>query len=245
MALTIKEADEMISASIRNNVKLGIVHDRLFASTTMRMKSMIKEGAIGNLLGVQIRHGFSPQDPCLIDKKNWKHKLPGGILSDPLPHSLYLAREFLGDIEPIAVCPGKLGHLEHVRFDEVRIILEGENGTGTILLSYNSNWPEVATIDIFGTKMDLHGNCFNGIITKCGGSLSHPLRALQNLNQMFQILTSTVSTGVRVISGKHGAHRLLINEFIQTIQNGTKPPITAEDGREVLRIWERITSQMA
>jgi len=35
-----------------------------------------------------------------------------------------------------------------------------------------------------------------------------------------------------------------IKKFMESIQNGTEPPVTAEDGREVLRVWEKITSQM-
>jgi len=35
-----------------------------------------------------------------------------------------------------------------------------------------------------------------------------------------------------------------IRKFMESIQNGTEPPVTAEDGREVLRVLEKITSQM-
>jgi len=31
---------------------------------------------------------------------------------------------------------------------------------------------------------------------------------------------------------------------MNSIQKVTEPPVTAEDGREVLRVWEKITSQM-
>ncbi len=248
IALTTNEADEMKGASTKNRVKLGVVHDMLFGLVMMRIKSMVKKGIMGDLVGVEIKQGYPPQDfPIISDPTHWWHKLPGGVFGDALPHPIYLAREFLGELEPVAVHVKKLGHFDHMRFDEVRIILEGRSGVATIISS--CNWPSLMMIDIFGTKMNLHGDLYSSVVTTYQarsdmGKVDPASRAIANIIQSAQILMSTASTAVRVILGEGGGHRLLINKFIESMQNGTEPPVTAEDGRQTLRLLEKITSQM-
>jgi len=243
MALTTGEADEMIGASERNGLKLGVVHDMLFGLAMMKIKAMVKAGAIGQVLGVCIKHSF-PQHafPNIQDRTHWWHKLPGGVYGDTLAHPLYLTREFLGDVEPVVVHTNKIGHLEHLPFDEVQIALEGKNSVGTIISS--CNWLPLLTIDVFGTKMNLRGDLYNAIVLQLRERDSLVSRALENLNQSFQILAGLTSNGIKVILGQHGGHRLLINEFIQSVQNGAEPPVTAQDGREVVRVMKKITDRM-
>jgi len=243
LALTTEEADEMISAAERNAVKLGVVHDMLFGLAIMRIKSIVRSGAVGQVIGVCIEHGFPRQYlPIIQDKTHWWHKLPGGIFGDTLPHPVYLTREFLGDLEPAVVHTNKIGHLEHLPFDEVQIVLENKNGVGTIVSS--CNWPALMTISIFGTKMNLRGDIYNATVLQLREREGLASHALENVNQSFQILGGLASSGIRTMLGKYGGHRLLIDEFIRSVQNGTEPPVTAQDGREVVRLMKKITDRM-
>lgn len=249
IAMNTSDADEMIRVSLREGVKLGVVHDMLFALPVMKIKAMVKKGMVGDVVGVEIKQSFPPQDfPIIADPSHWWHKLPGGVFGDSLPHPIYLAREFLGELELVAVHARKLGHLDHLPFDELRIILEGKSGVATIISSCNS--PSLMMIDVFGTKMNLHGDLYSSIVTTYQarsdmGKVSPASRAMANIIQSTQILMSTASTAVRVLLGKRGGHRSLINQFVESIQNGQEPPVTAEDGRQTLKLLERITSQMA
>ncbi|HEX76726.1 MAG TPA: Gfo/Idh/MocA family oxidoreductase [Dehalococcoidia bacterium] len=248
IALTTEQATEMIQTSIKNNVKLCVVHDMLFGLAMMKIKSMVNKGIVGNLVGVEVKQSFPPQDfPIIADETHWWHKLPGGVFGDALPHPIYLAREFLGELEPIMVHTRKLGHLEHMPFDEVEIILEGQSGAATIISS--CNWPSLMMIDIFGTKMNIHGDLYSSIVTTYKarsnmGKVVPTERAMANIIQSTQILTSTMSTTLQVIFGKQGGHRSLINKFINSIRSGWEPPVTMENGKQTLRLLEKITSQM-
>ncbi|MCK4823043.1 hypothetical protein KA005_45195, partial [bacterium] len=72
-----------------------------------------------------------------------------------------------------------------------------------------------------------------------------PSRALENLNQGFSILANTIFATLSVLSGKfHWGHYNLIQRFIESIQNDTEPPVTGEEGREVVRVLEKITAQI-
>ena len=104
-------------------------------------------------------------------------------------------------------------------------------------------------IDIFGTKKSIHANLHNSVVITYGGKTDMgkgiaSLYARENLQRSFRILADTFAGGVNFIQGKHRGIPTGIRKFMESIQNGTEPPVTAEDGREVLRVWEKITSQM-
>lgn len=70
------------------------------------------------------------------------------------------------------------------------------------------------------------------------------LYARENISRSFWILTDTLVAGVNFIQGRQRGISIPIRKFMESVENGTDPPVTAEDGREVLRVWEKITSQM-
>lgn len=245
MAFSVKEADEMMAASKRNHVKLCVVHNKLFEPVLMKARAMVNEGSIGDLVGIDIKD-LSEAVALIANKDHWCHKLPGGILGEALPHPIYLAVAFLGNLEPVAVHTRKFSSYDWVVADEIRMILEGEKGVGAITFSCNSPKKDKVIIDIFGTERNLRIDLFNSVMTSYGvGGSSRPSRGLENLSQTFQLLTSTASAVVNVISGRfHCGHRTLIQRFIESIQNDTEPPVTMEEGREVVRVLEKITAQI-
>jgi predicted dehydrogenase len=245
MALTCGEADEMIRASERNGVKLCVAHNKLFQPVIRKAVSLIREGIIGDLTGVDLRDGRPRDSHGFMNKEHWYHKLPGGVFSEDLPHPLYLATALLGHLEPVAIYTRKLSSYDWVVADEARIILEGEKGTATITAS--CNWPKVAaTVDIFGTRRNLHVDLHSSVLTRYGAGGGSPLwRALDNLSQGYQQVACTASSAINTVLGRrHSGHCVLIGKLIKAIQEDTPPPVTGEEGREVVRLLEKITSQI-
>jgi len=241
MALNVKEADEMIRVAQENRVKLCVAHDMLFGLVVMKIRDILKKGVLGNILRVEIKQLRPKHDVVFLNKNHWMHKLPGGIIiGDDLVHPIYLARCFLGDLEPIAIYNRKIGEVKHVSFDETQLILKGVEGRGDIITSYNFPRNEMI-IDILGTEMNLHGELFSSILFKYKAPETSILSRIPgNLSRSLQIISSTLYAGVKVISGNYGGHKILINKFVESILNDTEPPVTAEDGREVVRILEKV-----
>lgn len=248
MALNTAGADAMIEAAHRNKVKLSVNHQLLFTPTVQKMKSLVDKGVIGNLIRVEIVQSTPPQDyPAIADPNHWYHKLPGGIHADNLPHPIYLIREFLGNIEPIAVYPSKMGSLGHLRPDEIQIVIKGERGNGTIISS--CNYPSLWAVNVFGTKKNIYGDLNNSYVIvyegKSKAGMGIPtLYARENLSRSFQILSSTLSVAIKLMLGKHRGLPIAIAKFIESIQKDTPPPVTPTDGREVVRVWEKIISEL-
>lgn len=242
MAISYKEADCMIVASKRNRVKLCVAHNKLFQLMMRKALYLVSEDFIGDLIGLDYREGLPRDNNMLMNKYSWHHELPGGVFGEILPHPIYLATAFLGKLEPATVYTRKLGSHDWVIADEVRIIFGGEKGVGTVTVS--CNWPKgAATIDIFGTKRNLHVDIHGSLLTSYGlGGDSHFWRALDNLSQSYQQLACTASAAFRTVLGKQpSGHDILIWKFIEAIRDDTQPPVTGDEGREVVRVLEKVT----
>jgi len=245
MASSVKEADEMVSASKRNQAKLCVVHNMLFQSVVMKARSIISQGGIGDVTGLDIRFSMAGRNGALADKNHWCHRLPGGVFGEILPHPIYLSRAFLGHVEPLAVCKKKLSDYDWVVADELRVILEGDKGLATITSSHNWSRDTIA-FDIFGTRMSLRVDINNGVLIKYGRGTQNLLSiGWQNLGQSFQWLTGTASATLDVISRRyHSGTHTLIQRFTGSIQKAVEPPVTGQEGREVMRMYEEITAQI-
>ncbi len=249
IAHSLEEADSLVRAAQSRNLKLSVIHNMLFLPPLDKIKSSVRSGAIGEMVRVEIRHSSPPRDySAIADPRHWWHRLPGGCFGDVMPHPIYLARAFLGQIEVVDVYTSKLGHFEHLPIDEVQILVKGEKGLGTIIISLN--WPSLWHLDVYGTEGSLHGNLNNSYVVTGGGrtNMGRPLAktvATENLSRSLQIIGDSLSTGLRMVSGAHRGHFVQIRRFIESVQNGTDPPVTGEDAREVLRLWLEITSRIS
>jgi predicted dehydrogenase len=245
VALNLGEVDEIASAAQLNNVKVCQVHNKLFEPVMMKAHAVVNKGGIGDLVGIDITVLSLSAAAKLRNREHWCHSLPAGIFTETLPHPIYLAAAFLGNLEPVGTHTGKSSSYDWVVADEIRIILKGGKGMGAITCGCSSSKDKVI-LNIYGTKKNLRIDLWNSVITEYGvGTGTRPSRALENLGQSFSILASTVSTTLSVVSGKfHTGHYTLIRRFIQSIQNDTEPPVTLQEARDVIEVVEKITAQI-
>lgn len=245
MALSLEEADEMIVAAKANQAQLCVVHNELFLPVVIKARSMVSEGVVGEVVGISITDSLPRDSGLAINSEHWCHKLPGGIFGEMLPHPIYLAQAFLGRLEPVAVHSRKLGSYDWMVADELRVVLEGENGLATITESVN--WPDDFTVlDIFGTKKSLHVDVWGMALTRYAtAGESRFRRGCQNVEQSFQRLAGTASTTLSLISGRfRGGHFNLIQKFFESLQSGTEMPVTTEEARDTIRLYQAITAQI-
>jgi predicted dehydrogenase len=206
---------------------------------------MVDSGIVGKVTGIDIRDAWSKDNTKLTNREHWYHKLPGGFFGEMLPHSIYLAMSFLGNLEVVSVHTNKLTSRDWIAADELRVLFEGENGLGNVALS--CNWPKgECTIDIFGTRRNLHFRLHSAVLTKYGsGGETRLWRGLDNLSQSYQYMVGTASAALNKILGRrHSGHHTLISRFIESVRDNTEPPVTGEEGREVVRQMEFIVARM-
>ena len=246
MALSTKDTDEMIKASQSNHVKLCVVHNALFMPVILKAKSMISNGELGEVTGISIKDSWPKDNPYLRNKDHWYHKLPCGVFGEMLPHPIYLARAFIGLAEPEAVYARKFSSFEWVAADELRVILNGKKGIGT--LTESCNWSKDSMLlDIFGTRMNLYVNLNGGILVKYNsiGGESRAGHALDSVSQGYQLLSHTAYAAANVLLGRQrNGHFILIEKFVEAVKNDAEPPVTGEEGKEVVRILEKLDAMM-
>ncbi len=242
IASSVEEADDMIDAARECGVLLGVVHDRLFTPTISKMINIVKRRELGRVVSVQVNWLQNRGQFVTANEHHWVHQLPGGkIIGEDLIHPIYIVRELLGNVEPVAVYPAKLSKVEHLVYDEVRVMLKGERGEANIFISYD--FPrDGMTVDVLGTRGNLHGEIPNSILVRYEvptGTVSSC--ALANLNRSIQILSSTIQIGTAKLLGKYqSGHQAIIHEFIHSILNNSQPPVTGIDGREAVRLLAKV-----
>ena len=245
MALTTSDCDQMLDASHKYGGKLCIVHNVLFHPPLLKARKLVAEGAIGDFIGMRIFLS-DPRDEMIMRKDYWIHKLPGGLIGETGPHPVYISLAFLDKVNNVDIYAKKL--LEHpwAPFDEFRIELEGENAVSSIAISYTSN-RYAANVDILGTEGALHLDLQSMLVIRQGAktSLSPWSLVSTSLGSVSQTITGLLANSFKVATGRFRiGHDTVIEMFVNSILSDTQPPVTGEEGREVVRVMELIVDKL-
>lgn len=245
MALTTADCDRMLDAARKHGRKLCVVHNVLFHPPLLEARKLVAEGAIGDFIGMRIFLS-DPRDEMIMRKDYWIHKLPGGLIGETGPHPVYISLAFLDKVNDVDVYAKKF--LEHpwALFDEFRIELDAANGVSSIAISYASN-RYAAYVDILGTEGALHLNLQSMLLLRQGAktSLTPWNLAFTSLSSAFQVVTGVIANAFKVATGRFRlGHDTVIEMFVNSLLSDTPPPVTGEDGREVVRVMEMIVEKL-
>ena len=129
-------------------------------------------------------------------------------------------------------------------FDEFRIELEGENGLSSVTLSYTGNYWANLT-DVIGTEAMLRIDTERMLVIRQNLKELHYLPiATSALSTAFQEIGSIASNAIKAATGRNKiGTNLVIERFVHSLLNGSQPPVTAEDGREAVRIMEMVVAR--
>jgi len=243
--LSVEEFDRVAETCVRNSVKLCQVQHMTFEPVVIDTLSLVKSKHFGDVVGVDIKMLSRNAAEKAENPQHWCHRLPAGVFTEVLPHHIYLTQAFLGAVEPVAAHVKGSEYQGRIVSDEIRVILEGRNGVGTLVYSGASHKDKVI-IDVHGTKKNLRIDLWNSARFEYNvGASSLAWRALENLGQSLSITACTVGVALSVFAGRfHGGHYNLIQRFVRSIRNGTDAPVSIEQAREVIRVLESITRQI-
>lgn len=245
MALKTSDCDKMLSASQKSGVKLCVVHNTIFYPPFLKARKLVAEGAIGEFTGMRILLS-DPRDEMILRKDYWIHKLPGGLIGETGPHFVYMSLAFLNQVKSVDIYAKNF--LEHpwAPFDEFRIELEGEKAVSSVIVSYTSN-RHAACVDILGTEGILHLDLQSMILIHHRGqeSLKPLALTLHSLSTAAQIMRGVAANALKVATGKvRLGQDIVIERFVDGILNNHEPPVTAEEGRETVRVMEMIVDRL-
>jgi predicted dehydrogenase len=263
MCMTVKEADQMIEASKRNDVKFGVIHSYLYTPAIQQALNAVKNGELGDLIRVDTLVSLYPllgwNDGKTEDYPSWYYTLQGALFGEIIPHGLYVQLAFLGKIKNVfGLTRTTEKSTDLLPFSDLQILMNCENAVGGLFVSSRIKTPYALILTrIIGSKGVMVANIPAATVTKTKLSRteSFPIietnrlftRAMLNIEPAVQMLSKTVSLGGKALLGSIGlemTHETIVKGFVDAIERDTEPLVTGDDGREVIKttnmLWENI-----
>jgi predicted dehydrogenase len=168
LTITSGEAELILKALQKTGVKLTVDYNALFSQVMIKAMDLVRQAAIGEVLGMEVRMLQTKDDAMAVNQKHWCHKIPGGRFGEMLAHPVYLLQAILGDtLESATVLAQKRGAYDWMRYDELCVLLSGRKGIGRIYASFNA--PRLTyQVDIFGTQKILSIDLLNQTLVILG-----------------------------------------------------------------------------
>jgi len=245
LAMSVEDVDELFRVSKREDVKLCVVHQNHFNPAVQKARRLVEEGAVGDLLSVDVGTFVRRDNYMCVNGKHWCHRLLGGIFFELLPHPVYLLQVFLKNSKPVHVLTKKLSDFPWMKADEARALLDADNGVGLVVASCNSPF-HGDTINIFGTKMYLQVDLWGRSVIKYKPRTEDPYSVgkgnLSLASQFLTLIGTTISNSFTMFSGgvKVSAHYGFLHKFIRSIQTDDELPVSEEEARENVMVVESI-----
>ena len=154
MALTLDDADAMINACDKNNVKLFVVKQNRFNLPVKKLREALEQNRFGKLfLGtVRVRWCRSQE---YYDMDSWRGtwELDGGVLTNQASHHIDLLEWMMGDVESVMAKSATAGSAIETE-DTAVVILKFENGALGVIEATTATRPKdlEGSISILGEK---------------------------------------------------------------------------------------------
>lgn len=244
MASSLSDCDKMIQASRKCRVKLSVVHNQRFYPPFLRAQELVKSGAIGELTGMRIL-SLTNRAVYISHEDHWVHKLPGGVIGETGPHAVYLSLAFVKNVKAVDIYARKKTDYPWVFYDDYRVELEGRNMNSSIYISHASDYT-AGEVDLFGTDCALRIDLQSMLLTRYNREYLKPTSvSLSSLSIAGQIAKGVMSNAFKVAFRKPMlGHDILIEKFVDSVTNDQPVPVTAEEGRETVRVMEIIVKKI-
>ncbi len=230
LAVTIEQADEMIAACKKANVKLMYAEELCFAPKYERVRQLVNEGAIGDVYMLkQAEKHSGPHSDWFYDV----NLAGGGVLMDMGCHAIAWFRWMLNNAKAKSVYATMSTVLHKGRTkaeDNSVVIIEFENGVTAVA---ENSWAKHGGMDdkseVYGTGGVVYADLFmgNAAISYSKNGYGYAMeKADTTVGWSFTVFEEAFNQGY--------PHEL--KHFIECVQQNTTPVVTGEDGRAVLEI---------
>jgi len=227
LAVSMKQAEEMLRASKRSGVILMYGENWLFTPAAERVKKIIEEGALGRILAIEAREQHSGSHSPYATKKEF---CGGGVLIHMAVHPIGFAMHIMN--RPVRRVYAELGNLLHdIEVEDYAVLLmrfEG-GGSGVIHSNYITKGGMQDRIEIYGAEGMIFMN------------LTHlnPIVVYSDVGYSYVVEKASTSRGWTspVIDEKvqYGFVNML-QHFVNCIIEEREPLSTGKFGKEVLKV---------
>ncbi|MBO9565232.1 MAG: Gfo/Idh/MocA family oxidoreductase [Niastella sp.] len=250
LAISLADCDAMIDAAKAAGKQLGMISQRRFFPSCLRIKQAIDDGKLGTpMLGFVVMYGW--RDETYYKSDPWRGKWAeegGGVLVNQAPHQLDLLQWFMGsEFEEVYGVWSNINH-PYIEVDDTAVaIVRFKNGAIANIMVSNAQKP-----GIYG-KVHIHGS--NGAtagVQTDGGSMFLPGRSTitepplndlwtvageETLLQQWQQEDTALFNAVNPVEY---FIRLQQRDFILAVIEQRKPLVSGPDGRRTVELFNAI-----
>jgi predicted dehydrogenase len=245
MAISTREAAQMIAVAERSGKVICVDHSRLFDPLVLEAKSYLARGHMGDLVTLEYFQGYPSIQSHVLRENPWIGDLELGVVQDLIPHALAFLIDFLGPIGSVQCVCSRTGLSSLAPCEEMKVLASAERGIGSFTISLSTQ-PFMCALVLYGTKMTVEIDFNNRTLLKkrerhVPGLLKRGLPAFEASTQL--LLNLIVNTA-RYFTGKLGNYPgvdELICRFYRSLEAGTAPPVPAAQGLEVVQWMEQIS----
>ena len=244
MAMDVDECDRIIRAAEERGRKICVAHSDLFYPSFRKMRALVESGSIGEFMGMRIFLS-TPVDYITSKPDHWAHKLPGGVIGETGPHVVYMTLAFLRPVREVHVVASKRLDYAWSPYEDYRIELVGDKAVSSITCVYTTDqW--AAQVEVWGTRGILKADLELMYVTRSRRTSLRPAHVgASGFAEAWQVVRDTLGTGVKVLGRRfERTHDVLIAEFVRSIVEGKGSPVTADEGREAVRVMNLIAGQL-
>jgi myo-inositol 2-dehydrogenase / D-chiro-inositol 1-dehydrogenase len=230
LAVTLEEADAMIGACKKANVKLMYAEELCFAPKYERVRHLVKEGAVGEVYMLKQSEKHSgPHTDWFYDI----NLAGGGVLMDMGCHAMEWFRWMLGNAKAKSVYASMntVYHKDRTKGeDNSVVIIEFENGVTAVA---ENSWAKHGGMDdrseVHGTGGVIYADLFMG-----NSAISYSKHGYGYAMEKADTTVGWSFTVFEEVFNQGYPHEL--KHFVDCVRNNKEPLVTGEDGRVVLEI---------
>jgi len=226
MALSVKDADDIIALAKEKKKKVCVSHQNRFNPPIQKLRRAIEEGRFGRIINGTARILWT-RDDNYYKQAPWRgtKALDGGTLMNQCIHNIDLLQWMIGsEIERIHV--ERDTFLRNIEMEDFgAILIRFKNGSIGIVEGSACVYPQnlEETLSIFGEK---------GTVV-IGGLAVNEIKTWKFADAR-DYDNECTSTSVDSVYGK--GHTPLYKNFIDAINSNTEPLINGEEGKKAMEI---------
>jgi nucleoside-diphosphate-sugar epimerase/predicted dehydrogenase len=249
MTLDYSSAVQLYALAQEKGVKLCVDHNHLFDPWMLKAKNVLNQIPYEDITYVESYYGINVQIPEIMkypspNEISWIFGLPGGLFHDFIAHPLYLLLEYTGKPYRIETFGRSKGALFQDITDELHVMVEGENATGKLTISFNAK-PFQHFLKIYHKKsiVTVDFNYMTTIISPVRNMPGAAAKIVDNFSAATGLITQTTTNVTNFVCGKlkpYSGMKNLIHKFYDAIRNQKEVPISREKALDVMSVIDQI-----
>jgi UDP-N-acetyl-2-amino-2-deoxyglucuronate dehydrogenase len=249
LASSLEDCDLILSCAEEHRRAVGVVCQRRFYPSAMRVRQAIDAGKIGRpVIGNVVMLGW--RDRQYYESDPWRGSWAGeggGVLVNQAPHQLDLLQWYMGDIDEVYGVWKNVNHDYIEVEDTAAAIVKFKNGAIANILVSNAQNPA-----LYG-KVHVHGD--NGAsvgVQTDGGAMfiagvstitEPPYNDIWTIKGEEHMLADWKNEDAKQFSSADSLyvyHERQIDDFLTAVGNHTRPLIDGVDGRKTVELFTAI-----